>query len=179
MPELDDADVVVISLGGNDLLGTMDASAITDPEGALENAYEVVAEVSENVLTIVEEIREHNDDIDVVYALYVDYGQATVMPWNFVSGLVGAEAITELLATARTSLPPESGILIADLFEASHNLEDLDSYLADALHFNNLGHTFYAEEVFKTLGGVLVGDSPLGGEPRSPLGLSQDFSFVP
>jgi len=49
----------------------------------------------------------------------------------------------------------------------------------DSLHFNNLGQTLYAEEIFKSLGGVLVGPSPLEFNQRSPLGLETAFSVTP
>ena len=178
-PELSDADVVVMSIGGNDIMGSLDAGALSDPEGAVEDTYELVEDIADNVRAMVEAMRDINPDLDIIYCIYVDYGQASVFPWGIVGNIVGAEAITDVLRTARASLAVEEGILLADLFGASHELEDpLDDYLYDALHFNDRGHTLYAEEIFQTLGGALIGDSPLGGEPRSPLGDEQSWSLV-
>jgi len=179
-PELDDADVVVMSIGGNDIMASLDAGALQDPEGTVEATYELVEQIAENVRSIVDGMREINPNIDVVYCIYVDYGQAAVFPWDWVGNLVGQEAITSVLRTARESLSVEEDILIADLFGASHGLEDpLDDYLADMLHFNNRGHSLYAEEVFLTLGGALLGDSPLSGDARSDIGLEKSWSLAP
>jgi lysophospholipase L1-like esterase len=179
-PELPDADVVVMSIGGNDIMANLDAGALQDPDAAVEQTYVIVAQIAENVRNTVAAMRDINPDIDVVYCIYVDYGQAAIFPWGIVANLVGQDEITSVLRTARESLSVEEGILIADLFGASHSLDDpLDDYLYDSLHFNDRGHTLYAEEVFMTLGGALIGDSPLGGQPRSDLGLAPSWSLGP
>jgi hypothetical protein len=85
-----------------------------------------------------------------------------------------------LISDARDLVGIDDDLLLADMYGASHTLDaPLDDYMVDELHFNSAGHTFYAEEIFKTLGGVLVGESPLGGDPRSPLGEEHNFSFAP
>ncbi len=176
-PELADTDVVVMSIGGNDILYSLDASALQDPDGAVEEIRELIYEIGGNVVEISEAIHEENPDIDVLYCLYVNYGEATVFPWSLVSTVVPEGAVEDLLSTARDSISVDEDILLVDLFGASMELDSLDDYLYDELHFNDRGQTFYAEEIFKTLGGVLVGDSPLDGSPRSPLGLEQSWSF--
>jgi lysophospholipase L1-like esterase len=178
-PELPDADIVVMSIGGNDIMQSLDASALQDPEGTIESTYELVEQITENVRDTVTAMRDINPNIDVVYCIYVDYGQASTFPWGLVSNLVGQEAITEVLKTARESLSVEEGILIADLFGASHQLDDpLDEYLYDALHFNDRGHTLYAEEIFMTLGGFVIGDGPLGGQARANIGSTPSWSVA-
>jgi lysophospholipase L1-like esterase len=178
-PELADADVVVMSIGGNDIMASLDVEALLDPEGTIEATYELVQQIAENVRSIVDGMREINADIDVVYCIYVDYGQAGGN-WNIIGNMVGQEAITSVLRTARESLSVEEDILIADLFGASHELEDpLSDYLADMLHFNDRGHSLYAEEIFLTLGGALIGDSSLGGQSRDNIGLSPTWSLAP
>ena len=83
-----------------------------------------------------------------------------------------------MLESARETDTRDYDALLADLFGATYELDSsLDDYLYDSLHFNDRGQTFYAEEVFMALGGVLVGPSPLGGEPRTPLGLTRSYSF--
>jgi lysophospholipase L1-like esterase len=179
-PELPDADVVVMSIGGNDIMAIMDASALQDPEGAVDTANEIVQQIAENVRTTVAAMREINADIDVIYCIYVDYGQAEIFPWGLIGNLVGQDGITNVLRTARESLSVEEGILIADLFGASHSLSDpLDDYLSDSLHFNDRGHTLYAEEIFMTLGGALVGESPLAGQARTDIGVNPSWSLAP
>ena len=58
--------------------------------------------------------------------------------------------------------------------------EPLDDLLRDQLHFNDEGQTRYAEAIFQTMGGVLVGESPLGDlEGVTPLGLIQSYGLAP
>lgn len=176
-PELSDADVVVMSIGGNDIMATLDVSS--GLEAAVQAAHDSVQGIADNVRATVAGMRDINPDIDIIYCIYVDYGQASIFPWGFIGDLVGQEEITAILRAARESLSVEEGILIADLFGASHALEDpLDDYLFDSLHFNDLGHTLYAEEIFLTLGGALIGDSPLGGQSRDNLGLTPTWSLA-
>ncbi|MEE2751899.1 MAG: SGNH/GDSL hydrolase family protein [Myxococcota bacterium] len=179
LPNIADADVVLVSIGGNDILYAMQNVDITDIEGAIEQGYELIAEIFENVLTTVEALKAENPDIDVVYCLYVDYSIATEGTWGLADMFLPEGTISSLLESARALVGAEDSMLRADMFAASHELEDpLDDYMYDDLHFNDRGQTFYAEEIFKTLGGVLIGESPLAGEPRSPLGTSHDYSFL-
>ncbi len=177
-PNLDEVDVVVISVGGNDILASIDASALSDPDGAVEDVRELIAETGLNVLEISEGIRAVNADIDIVFCLYVNYEFATISPWDLLPLVIEPGVFAGLLEEARDELFFGEDILLVDLFGASFELDVLDDYLYDALHFNDNGHTFYAEEIFKALGGVLVGDNPLAGNPRSPLGLERNWSFV-
>ena len=180
-PQVDDADLVIASIGGNDIMSHLDASALADPEGALEEIAALVSEIVDNVVTIADALREENPDVDFLYCLYVDYGSATsTYPWSLADQFLPEGAIASLLENARSQVPKDGNLLMADLFGASQALDDsLDDYLYDSLHFNDRGQTLYAEEIFKTLGGILIGESPLGGEPRSPLGLEKNYSFAP
>jgi len=179
MPNLPDTDVVVISVGGNDILASIDASSLNDPDGAVEDVRDLIAETGQNVIEISDSIRAINPDIDIVFCLYVNYELATISPWNLLPLVIEPGVFAGLLEGAREELFMGEDIILVDLFGASFELEELDYYLYDALHFNDYGQTFYAEEVFKALGGVLVGESPLGGEPRTPLGLDRNWSFIP
>jgi lysophospholipase L1-like esterase len=176
-PELEDADVLVMSIGGNDILNRLDASALSDPEGTMELIGELIQEISDNVLSTAGKVKEINPDIDILYCLYVNYGNATIFPWNIVATIAPEGAVEALMGGARDTIGADENIILVDLFGASASIDNLDDYLYDSLHFNDRGQTFYAEEVFKSLGGVLIGDSPLGGEPRSPLGTTHNWSF--
>jgi lysophospholipase L1-like esterase len=178
-PNLEETDVVVISVGGNDILGSIDASALADPDGAVEDVRDLIADTGLNVIAISEGIRAINPDVDVVFCLYVNYELATISPWDLLPLVIEPGVFAGLLEEARDELFLGQDIILVDLFGASFELDNLDDYLFDALHFNDYGHTFYAEEVFKALGGVLVGDNPLSGDPRTPLGLERSWSFVP
>ncbi len=181
MPQVPDADVILISLGGNDILAFVqgllaDPSVLNDIPALIPQVEAVVVQVVENILETVAAIREVNNTADIVYVLYPDYSLATSNQlWGLVNTVVGAETVSELLEVARSSIPEDSGILLVDIYGASDGLA-LDDYLFDPLHFNNFGQTLYAEEIFKALGGVLVGPSPLSFGERTPLGLQQQFS---
>ena len=181
LPQVGDADLIIASIGGNDIMGHIDAGALADPEGALAEIEVLVGEIVENVVAIADALREENPDVDFLYCLYVDYGSATsTYPWSVADQFLAEGAIAALLESALVQVPKDSNLIIADLFGASQALDDpLDDYLYDSLHFNDRGQTLYAEEIFKVLGGVLIGESPLGGEPRSPLGLEKTYSFAP
>ena len=129
-----------------------------------------------NVTEIIAAIREVNPDADIAYCLYADYSQASGDPiWGLVGSFIGPDTLGDVLRTARESFPTDMGnVLLVDLFGAAEGLP-LADYLYDQLHFNDLGHSFYAEEVFTTLGGVLIGPNPLGETGRTPLGLRRNY----
>ncbi|MCB9542475.1 MAG: SGNH/GDSL hydrolase family protein [Myxococcales bacterium] len=179
-PELADADLIVVTLGGNDVMQYIASfgGIPADIPAAIEGAREVVRQVIVNVEVILAEIRTVNADADILYILYADYTQATGNAiWGLVGGLLGRETLQGVLELARDSMPEEPHLVLADMFGAAQGLP-LHDYLEDPLHFNNRGHTLYAEEVFVALGGVLVGQSPLF-EGKSPLGLQRSYGFRP
>lgn len=181
LPELAGADLVVISLGGNDLLyGLNDPGLLDDLDAAVDAAFILVVEIVERVLEIVEAIHSIRPDLDVVYCLYPNYGQATsTSPWDLVNLMVGEDTLLELLALTRSSIPNERRLLVADLFGAFEDLP-LDDLLLDELHFNDEGQTRYAEAIFETLGGVLIGPGPLRNQHGlSPLGEDRGFGLTP
>jgi lysophospholipase L1-like esterase len=177
-PNVAEADVIIISVGGNDITSSLDASALQNIDQAIEDTYALVADIVVNIKDMADEIRSINPDVDIVYCLYVDYGTATIQPWGLASAFLPEGTITNILMSAREQVPSDSNIILADLFGASQKLtEPLDEYLYDALHFNDKGQTMYAEEVFQSLGGVLVGPSPIGGSPSTPLNLRPHYSY--
>ena len=178
-PNVADADVIIISVGGNDITNSLNAEALQNIDQAIEDTFKLVTDIVENIRAMATEIRTINPDVDIVYCLYVDYGNATIYPWGLASAFLPEGTITDILVSAREQVPSDSNIILADLFGASQKLEDpLDDYLYDALHFNDKGQTLYAEEVFQSLGGILVGESPLGGSPSSPLNLQPYYSYA-
>lgn len=178
-PNVADADVIIISVGGNDITNSLDASALQNIDKAIEDTFQLVSDIVENIRDMATEIRSINPDVDIVYCLYVDYGTATIYPWGIASQFLPEDTITNILVSAREQVPSDENIILADLFGASQNLnEPLDEYLYDALHFNDKGQTMYAEEVFQSLGGVLIGPSPIGGSPTTPLNLNPEYSYA-
>jgi len=179
-PNLAQTDLVVISVGGNDFLELMGSATLDNIVQVLADAEILVADIAENVRMIESEIHAEKADIDVVYCVYVDYSLASnTSPWDLANFLPEG-TIHDLLVQARDLIEPDDDIIIVDLLEVSKELSmPLDNYLADALHFNDLGHTLYAEEVFKALGGVLIGPSPLTGAPNTPLGEEHSYGYGP
>ncbi len=177
-PDLVDADVVLISLGGNDVLNYVSTADLGDLPGVFAGAQATVDQVAVNVRDIASEIREENPDADVVFCLYPDYSRATqTSPWSDL-GFIPPGVITTLLARARDAFTPEDDIVLVDLLGLTPDLPvPLDDYLADPLHFNDLGHDLYAHEVFRALGGVIVGESVLATPPVS-LRSRQNFGYV-
>lgn len=177
--ELIDADVVLVSVGGNDVLNLAATADLNDPLGLLMSAQATVDQVASNVREIAAEIRVENPDADVVFCLYPDYSQATeTPPWSDL-GILPPGIVSGLLVRARDNFTPEDDIVLVDLFGLTPQLPlPLDDYLDDALHFNDVGHDLYAHEVFRALGGVIVGGSPLATEPVAADDNRQDFGYV-
>ncbi len=156
-PEIADADVVVISIGGNDFLNLASSADISNIAQVLADADALLVEVVTNVRTLSGAIREVNPDVDIVFTLYVEYSQSSISPWDLV-GLLPPNTIYDLLAQVRDMIEPADEIVVVDVLEASRMLDGpLDDLLVDPLHFSDAGHDFYADEIFKTLGGVQVG----------------------
>lgn len=180
IPNISDADLIVLTMGGNDILAYVSALGIpNDIPAAVDGARDVVRQVVDNVTEIIAEIRAINPDADIAYCLYADYSQATGHPvWGLVGNFLGADTVGSILELARDSIPRDlPGLLLVDMFGAAQGLP-LHEYLYDQLHFNARGQALYAEELFMTLGGVLVGPSPMTDFGRSPLGLERNYGLV-
>ena len=173
-PHLTSADVLVFSLGGNDILGFMnqlnfDPATIADQLAQLDA---VVAEVEQNLKTIIAAIRGQAPDVDIVWLVYPNYARTSYFQTQAGSYAALATSYADtLLRGIRSNMATTSNLLLADMLGATADL-DLDSLLVDPLHLNDSGHQFYAEEVFIVLGGVLVDP---GGNSR---GLSRELGFA-
>lgn len=155
--ELGGADLIVFSLGGNDLyeLANMDFNSI-GIDKALPLFEETVDKIIANLKTIITQIRVVNPDADIVWLLYPNY--ATTNQWRMLAGdLVDAiqPILKKELIAIRRRLAHYEGLMIWDIYSATKDV-DIDMFLIDPLHLNNLGHDFYARELFKMLGGVVV-----------------------
>lgn len=152
-PALEDADVVVFSLGGNDL---QEFAASLDPvtiASRLEELTPLIEDIEANLALIIAAIKDKNPDADIVWILYPNY--ATSDQWAPLLGEYQTLAITLLknqLSGIRHVMSQQD-IVMADMFGATSSV-DLDTLLSDPLHLSVAGHEFYAHEIFKTLGGV-------------------------
>lgn len=187
-PHLADADLIVITVGGNDLMELINdaASLLADIPAAVVEARRIIRQVITNLEVMIEAIRTVNPNVDIAFCLYPDYTQATGTIWQTINNVVGQGELALMLEEAREAFPSAAhNLILVDVYGAAKGIA-LKDYLwtrsngqIDPLHFSALGHVLYAEELFKSLGGVLIGDSPLGELGHSPLGVEQDFGFVP
>ena len=161
IPEIVDADMVIASIGGNDLLEYAN-NALAGGGGlnaAIDGASAKVQEIMDNVLQTFAEIRKTNPDVDLVYCLYPNYAESKI--WgdmlNVFPGVqdLVVTLISDALDQVRAEIDPAEDIVLVDFFAALDGTL-LDDYLYDSLHFNDIGHVFYAEEIFRTIGGVVV-----------------------
>jgi lysophospholipase L1-like esterase len=192
IPHIADADVVIISLGGNDILGLaiemlspLLSGGEVDIEKTIEAAHALVNEIADNIRAMTVAIRAVKPEIDIVFCLYPDYTEAgDTFPWSLAPSILGEGGFEGIVEEARDALKAEDGVILADVYEASLGL-NLDDYLhvangqADPIHLGPRGHILYAEQIFLALGGVIVGgESPLGEGGVAPLGLSHHYGRV-
>ena len=173
-PTLDDADVIVFSLGGNDLYSVIDDINSPDAQailGQVDAILELIDQIKANLKAIVEAIRAEAPHADIVWLLYPNYAMSRA--WGEIAGDYqgAAELLLETeLKQIREEMADVPGLLIMDIFAAVDKAR-IDTLLLDELHLNAEGHAFYAEELFRTLGGVHVtADAPH---------VTRDFGFRP
>lgn len=160
-PSLASADVIVFSLGGNDLydfansLGGITQDKINEKYAEFQT---LVDQIKINLKTIVAAIREVNAEADIVWILYPNYAQSSY--WEDIAGSsisLVQNLLQRTLGEVRRDIGKEEDLLIVDMFNMLYK-KDIDQYLIDPLHLNQPGHELYADEVFKTLGGVIIKD---------------------
>ena len=157
-PVLVDADVIVFTLGGNDVLNYLDRIPTDQEEAAqmLADVRVLLGTVLVNVKETVAEIQARAPHADIVYCMYPDYAasqqwEAFLGQWT---GIVHIALGTEM-ARVRREMAAVEGIVIADLYAATLDA-DVTSLLIDPLHLTEAGADFYAREIFLALGGVFV-----------------------
>ncbi len=168
------ADLILISLGGNDVLYFADDKfQAGDIDGLFNGLNDFVAIVLERVRGIVAEIRVENPDVDVAYLLYPNYGRSDA--WAYWIGEAMQPTIIAKLGEAieliRSSITPEDRMLLVDLYSAWADVAPLDDLLVDELHFNAAGHDWVADEFLRAFGCARIG----GGS----FGQSKHFGLVP
>lgn len=159
--QLGEADLIVFSLGGNDL---QDFAYGLDPNNVTEEIGKIPAVVDQIILNlglIIDEVRALNPDADIVWLLYPNYARSTawaeILTPQYAS--IGITFLESTLKDVRKRMA-EKDILILDMLGATAET-DLDTLLIDPLHLNADGHQFWANELFKLLGGVENDDTPV------------------
>jgi len=146
-----DADLIVVSLGGNDLAGGAQDYDINEAKAAMKQA-----EI--NIGTILSALRTLNHGAVIVVTIYPNYSLADQYWLQYVSsdwiGLiqVGMDAMIRDMRTYLSNIPY---VILADCYMSFKGL-DMNDYMHDPIHPNGNGHQLYAETVFSALGGVVV-----------------------
>ncbi|MCC6158366.1 MAG: hypothetical protein IT350_09970 [Deltaproteobacteria bacterium] len=166
-PLLEDADLFTITLTGNDMEAYIDG--LTPPYdvwevlGRVIDHPEYVLESYPRLLDLIDAIRTANPGADIVYAIYPNFANST-----FIYDRIGpdlqplAAVIVDLyMGIGRVVVAGETDALLADM-DAFYGDAWLDDYLIDEVHPSEAGSQDYAEQMFIALGGVRVGDEPLG-----------------
>ena len=174
-PHLADADVIVFSLGGNDLMDLAYGAEISSAAEALALLDELdvaLVTIEANLASIYAALRAAAPDADILWFLYPNYAASeNWAPYLGEYQELAAVLMAGKLDEVRERMAALEGVLIADM-HGSLDKPTLDSYLWDELHLNVPGHRYYAEEVFMTLGGVWV-------DATAPRGLDRAMGFVP
>ena len=156
-PVLEGADVIVFSLGGNDLFDILEESNGGQDVNAALAAFEVkIEEVKANLRAIIAQLRQDEPQAEIIWMLYPNFSKSA--RWEArVGSAIGIVQIliTRTLRNLRQELGATPELALLDMFGATE-AEDLNLLLFDELHFNAEGHALCAQELFATLGGASV-----------------------
>ena len=169
--QLPRTDVLVVSLGGNDLFAGLyeafqrrmprrDPQSFRDFRRGIHAATEALNEFPRELVAIRGRLRiidssihEINPEVEIVHVLYPNMLRSR--HWRGPGGPavdLALPLIEEVLNEMRRAAARED-ILLLDLAARFSSL-DLDEYARDGLHLNELGHAVAGQELFRTLGGV-------------------------
>ncbi|HOX47098.1 MAG TPA: SGNH/GDSL hydrolase family protein [Myxococcota bacterium] len=173
---LAEADLLLVSLGGNDVLYFADEKFSSgDMAGLYDGLLPFLTEVLARIRAILAAVRVDNPSVDVAWLLYPNYGRSE--RWGeWVGEALQPSVVAKLdegLTLLRDAFSPQDRILLVDVYQAWAEVPRLDDYLIDELHFNPAGHDLVADEFLKALGGArLDGERPFGA--KQSFGLSPD-----
>lgn len=164
-PAIQAADLITLTLGGNDMQYAVE-------NGSIANAAAVVDQAIANLKVTLAALRELNPAADVVVTVYPNYAKADVWLQYVPANLI--EAVRVVLDTSlkkmRVQLASVDGVLVGDVYAELHEA-DMNLFMFDPLHVNDLGHAVYAQVIFRALGGVVMPDD--AGRERA-FGLALD-----
>jgi hypothetical protein len=159
-PALADADVVLVSVGGNDLqeaLGGADGiEAGAGVLGSADAAYDAVDRSGRNLDRTFAAIRKANPDAAIVYVGYPDYSSSDA--WRLALGTTGTLALGAGLNALRGAAEDAGPDALVDMTaQTGERKGGVDPLLADIEYLSPEGHAFYAERIAAELA-----DSPDG-----------------
>ncbi|HKJ35045.1 MAG TPA: SGNH/GDSL hydrolase family protein [Solirubrobacterales bacterium] len=147
-PELDDADVVAVTLGGNDLQETLGAGdgldALAAGPDAAADALRGIERSGRRLGRIFDEIRSRAPSARVVYVGYPDYSEATA--WRERGGTLAIAALSLGLSALVDAAADADPDLLIDMREPTARA-GVDSLLADSEHLSVAGHELYARRL--------------------------------
>ncbi len=170
LPYIEQADLVTITLGGNDLDFLVEGlEPPFTPEMILEMIItllenpEIITGIMENVRTLVYEIHKLNQSCDVIYVIYPCFARSDhIRKYTGEALQPLAIAAMELgLRMLRNYQHETECLLLGDAF-AYNGTDDITELLVDEVHPSAAGAQQYADLIFETIGGVIVGEERLG-----------------
>ena len=162
-PVLPGADLVVVSLGGNDLThhafrAIGGRSAAMNPVALMAEVHQVIGGVKANLVALFDQIGRDAPGADLAWIVYPNYARSA--RWRALSK-GWSEALAGILDTilddVRAHLARRPGLLLVDL-HGRLGRADISPYLSDPLHLGAEGHQLWAEALFATVGGVADGE---------------------
>ena len=168
LPLLPDADIVTITLGGNDLAPYVEG--LTPPYDVWEIIQrffenpEYALEVFPRIQQLLLAIQEQNPDCDIVMVIYPNFANSTIMQEEFgaLQPLM-AWAMELVMTIERHLIAGMNRILMADMIGALGDTW-MDPYIVDEVHPTQAGSQLYADEIFKALGGVVIDENWTGAD---------------
>ncbi len=164
VPALEDADLVMFSLGGNDFGAYFGEPPYDQGEFVqlLAGFPEAYQGIKEDLVAIAEEIHTRFPDVDVAYIVYPNFVNTTVFE-TYLGDLwpTAKKVVYAVFSDMRNAMAALDYVILIDMLDAL-GPEPIDDLLIDAVHSNDAGHQAYADEIFYTIGGVVVGTTPLG-----------------
>lgn len=155
-PALEGADLLLLTLGGNDLesaLGATSGPAGLGAAGSPEAGTRLLAEfkaISRRLGKIIAAARRENGELRVAYVSYPDYSRAEA----FTQGLNRLEVLafrTGLERLSRSATRADPDVFVDLLTKTSE--ANVDRLLADPEHLGDAGHDLYAKTIVSVLGG--------------------------
>ena len=149
-PELGATDVVVVTLGGNDMERALGATDGLDglERAGVARARKGLERFESRLGDLFVTIRARDPDTAIVYVGYPDYSEASV--WRETAGATGAIALElglEALTAAAGRAEPDLLVAMDDATARA----GVDSLLADAEHLSPAGHELYARVLAREL----------------------------
>lgn len=147
-PELGTADLVVVTLGGNDLeqgLGASDGlDGLSSGSGSSGAAFAAIERFGAGLGRIFTAIRKRAPDARIVYVGYPDYSEATA--WRQATGSLGIVALRIGLSSLLDAAGGADPDLLVDMGPATARA-GVDAMLADTEHLSAAGHQLYARRL--------------------------------